>query len=150
MKISVSNEREGELFDKFIEFLSDYIDSKEMQALLEISDYSFEDHEIDFLQTGLHQSVIKVDEKVWEITRPSDNLSGICRYCNTEWQGIEDEHEVNIYDYERFLNLEKEDSYHAECLRMNQCVNCGSDEDAEKVEGEGMLCESCRKTENDS
>lgn len=145
MRIVANNERERELFEKFVDFISDYIDSKEMQSLIETSVYSFEDHEIDFLQTGFYQSTIEVDKEIWEIMSPSDNLFGICKYCNKQWNGVEDERELNIYDYERFLNLGQEDSYHAECLRMNECVNCGSDDDTEKVEDEGMMCESCRE-----
>lgn len=144
MRILVNNERERELLEEFIDFLSDYMDSKEMQNILEKSDYSFKGHEIDFLQAGVQRSSIEVDEKVWSTIISSDNLSGTCRYCNEQWQGIEDECEVNIYDYERFLSLEVDESHHAECLRENQCIDCGSDEDTENVEGEGALCEDCR------
>lgn len=144
MKILVNNEREKELFQEFVTFLSDYADSEEMIELMKKANYSFESHEIDFLQTGLWQSTVTIDKKVWDITIPSDNLTGICRYCGGEWHGIEDVSEVDIYEYERFLNLDKEDSYHAECLRENQCTNCGSD-DEEVFEGEyGLVCKSCK------
>lgn len=145
MKILVNNEREKELFEKFTEFLSDYAESEEMRELMGNADYLFDAHEIDFLQTGFWQSTIVVDEKVWDIMVPADNLTGTCKYCDGQWQGIEDVSEVNIHDYEQFLNPEKENSYHAECLRDNQCVNCGSDEDTELVGDEGLLCEDCRK-----
>lgn len=149
MNISINNEREKELFEKFIDFLSDNVDSKEMQYLIKESGYSFEDHEIDFIQTGLNQSVMKVDEKIWSVMIPSDNLFGTCKYCGEQWQGVEDEHDVNIYDYERFLHLEKDESYHAECYRMIQCVSCGSDEDTVHVVDEGMLCEDCQNVKGD-
>src|SRR5699024_7755600 len=108
MKVLVNNEREKELFEKFTEFLSDYVDSKELRELMKNSGYLFEDHEIDFLETGLNYTAIATDKTVWDITISSDNLTGTCKYCGGQWQGIEDVSEVNIHDYERFLNLEKD------------------------------------------
>ena len=145
MIISVNNEREKELFDNFMFFISEYIDSDEMKQLMVKEGHEFKEHEIDFLQTGLHEATIKVDKSVWDIVMDSDNLTGVCKYCGEEWRGIDNENVLPIEEYERFLNLDKENSYHAECLRDNQCVECGSDDSNVVITDIGIVCESCYK-----
>ena len=143
MKIIVNSEREREIIESFSEFLADWIDSKEMEKLLKHADYDFEPHELDLLRTGFWEVNHKVDEKEFPIYLQSENLSGECKYCGGQWRGIEDEFEVTVEDYERYLKSEKEYSYHAECLRERTCVNCGNDDTFDLKDMREGMCKDC-------
>lgn len=143
MRITVNNEREKKIIELFSEFLADWTDSDKMKELLKHAGYEFESHELDLLHTGFRQVNHKVDEKEYPIYLHSENLSGECKYCGGQWRGIEDENEVTIEDYERFLKLEKEEGYHAECLRERTCVNCGNDDTFDLKDMHEGMCADC-------
>jgi len=143
MRIIVNSEREKEIVELFSEVLADWIDSNEMKELLKRAECEFEPHELDLLHTGFQQVNHKVDEKEYPIYLHSENLSGKCIYCGGQWRGIEDEIEVDIEDYERYLKSEKEYSYHAECLRERTCVNCGNDDTFDLKDMHEGMCADC-------
>lgn len=113
MKIIVNNKREKEVIEMFAEFVADWIDSNEALALFQKAEYNLEAHELELIQLAFNRCNIQVDDGVKPIFLPSDNIIGFCKYCGEQWQGIEDESELNIMDYEHFLN--SDESYHMEC-----------------------------------
>lgn len=113
MKIVVNNKREKEIIETFTDFLSDWIDSSEMLNLVQRAEYVLEDHELELIQLAFNRCNIQVDGDAKSIYLPSDNIVGFCKYCGEQWQGVEDESELNIMDYEHLLN--SDESYHVEC-----------------------------------
>lgn len=113
MKITVNNKREKEIIETFTEFVADWIESKEMQGMITHADYEFQAHEIELISNGFRSMRLAVDKKEPSIWLESENITGICKYCGEQWQGVEDESELNIMDYEHFLN--SDESYHMKC-----------------------------------
>lgn len=146
MKIIVNSEREKEIIDKFTDFLADWTDGDKMEELLKHAGYEFESHELDLIQLAFHQVNPEVDEKEYPIYLQSDNLYGECKYCGGQWHGIEDVSVVTVDEYEHFLNLEKEEGYHAECLRERTCVNCGNDDTLDLKDMHEGMCADCYNT----
>lgn len=146
MQIIVNSKREQEIITLFTEFVSDWFDSNQMKDILKHAGYEFKPHELELIQTGVYYANIKVDKKEHPVYLQSDNLTGQCKYCGGLWQGIEDEHEVEVGEYERLLFSPPEDSYHAECLREHTCQNCSnvveSLDELKEVENE-MVCVDC-------
>lgn len=153
MKIIVNSEREKEIIEQFTDFLADWIYDEKMGELLKQDGHDdFKPHELDLIQEAFHQVNPKVDEKEYPIYLQSDDLSGECKYCGGQWRGIEDMSVVTVDEYERNLNLPKEEGYHAECYREITCALCGNDEamstdDLFENEKWGPLCESCHNKE---
>lgn len=117
MKAIVNNNREKEVFEVFFEFLSEWVvDSPDMKKLIERAGFEFKEHELETIQIALSQSIIIADEKEYPIYLQADNLNGKCLYCGEQWQGIEDEDEITLEEYEYYLKQTKEEGYHVNCL----------------------------------
>ena len=105
------------------------------------------------IQLAFHQVNPKVDEKEYPVYLQTWDLKGVCKYCGEQWQGVEDEYEFDVVEYERNLSLSKEDSYHAECYREITCNSCGNDEAmsvSELYDSKwGLICKKCHNEEKE-
>lgn len=124
MKIIINNEREREVVELFSEFIADWIDAKELQKIIIHADYEFQAHEIELISNGFRSAQLVVDEKERSIGLESENITGICKFCGEQWQGVEDVSEVDIEEYEGYENSE---TWHLDCFELVE-LNNGQEE----------------------
>ena len=125
MKIILNNEREREVMELFSEFIAEWIDAKELQKIIAHADYEFQAHEIELISNGFQSAQLAVDKKEHSIGLESGNITGICKFCGEQWQGVDDVGEVDIEEYEHYENSE---SWHLECFELVE-LNSGQEEE---------------------
>ena len=125
MKITLNNEREREVMELFSEFIAEWIYAKELQKIIAHADYEFQAHEIELISNGFRSVKLDVDKKERSIGLESENITGICKFCGEQWQGVDDVGEVDIEEYEHYENSE---SWHLECFELVE-LNSGQEEE---------------------
>lgn len=116
MKIILNSEREYEVMELFSEFIAEWIDAKELQKIIAHADYEFQAHEIELISNGFRSAQLAVDKKEPSIELESENITGICKFCGKQWQGINDVDAVDIEEYERYENSE---TWHIDCFKLH-------------------------------
>ncbi|WP_110955739.1 hypothetical protein [Anaerosinus massiliensis] len=108
MKIIVSSEAEKELMQRFIEFFNDCEAVEHIEKLDNESKgnaaLSYEEYR--FIENGIYNCKVEVDESVYPLTHEHDIISGICSKCGEKTEGTYDHNDVSYAEYLEYNSKE--------------------------------------------
>lgn len=145
MKIIVANDQEKQFIDKFVKELIEFDIAQELHDVSSEYDGDFGADEVRIIEWALKQARIEIDLEASNIMLEDDSLiTGICRFCGKQTQGMEDYEEKTYAEYVHMMSEEQQKKWQCYDCYMRVCECC---DEALTATEEDTLCEQCKLEE---